>query len=279
MEEMIKEFVKLSKSVQNASKSVENFWKARLAGNAPVEIDEADRAVRELGGLTGFQAATEAMRSAIAASVVETRQRVDRERALLAGSVAKKLAGQGMKVSGNLPTLFAGFFSLEFTFGSKGQCTVWMGPGKYRLGTVPLDADAIVALVCVLQDRLFPADFDEALFLADLEKACRVAALRAGIQPGKPVPLADVVPEMAFSRQKEAFRLDPRKETFTPWGRVEFAAALSRLKTRVTGDLEMRLDVATMTQTRKASDHLWVPRPGSVEGMNFSTIRFGRISS
>lgn len=278
MEERIKDFVKTSKSIQNAVKAVETFWKDRARGNAPAETESAEKAVRLLDAVAGIESAAAAVRASIAGAMVESRQRMDRERALLAGAVAKKLGEGGLKVTGNLPTLFAGFFSLEFTFGTKGLCTIWMGPGKYRLGTAPLDPDSIATLVLFLNDRLFPAAFDEHAFLADLEMAYRIAVVRAKSTYGKAVPLADIVPEMAFLRQKATFLIDPRKESFITWGRVEFAAELSRLRTRTIGDWELRLDVATMSQTRKAGDHLWVPRPGSIEGMNFATIRFLKVA-
>ncbi len=274
MEELIKDFLKTSKSLQNASKAVETFLKASRADNAPETTESGEKASRMLESLSGLDEKVATLRAAIVSATAESRSRMDRERALLAGAVARKLGESGLRVSGNLPTLYAGFFSLEFTFGTKGLCTVWLGPGKYRLGTAPLDADAIAALVHLLNGRLFPADFDEHGFLVQLETAYRVACARTRSAPGRPIPLADIVPEMAMMRQKETFLLDPRRETFFSWGRPEFAAALSRVRNRVVDDVEMRLDVATMSQTRKPGDHVWVPRPGSTEGMNFATIRF-----
>lgn len=274
MEDQVKQFIKTSKSLQNAAKALEAFLKASRAGDARATTEAGEKALGLLESISGVDSEAAALRASIAATTAESRQRLERERAILAGAVARRLGEAGFKVSGNLPTLFAGFFSMEFTFGSKGLCTLWLGPRKYRLGTAPLDADAIATLVLFFNDRLFPASFDEQAFMAEVETAYRVALVRTRAAYGRPIPLAEIVPEIALMRQKETFLMDPRKESFISWGRAEFAAAMSRVRNRAVGEAEMRLDVATMSQTRKPADHVWVPRPGSLEGMNFATMRF-----
>jgi len=274
VEDQVRQFIKTSKSLQNAAKAVEAFWKASRAGDARATTETGEKALALLESISGIDREAAALRASIATTTAESRQRLERERAILAGAVAKKLGEAGLKVSGNLPTLFAGFFSMEFTFGSKGLCTLWLGPRKYRLGTAPLDADAIATLLLFFNDRLFSGSFDEQAFMVEVETAYRVALVRAGAGYGRPIPLAEIIPELALMRQKDTFLLDPRKESFVSWGRAEFAAAMSRVRNRTAGDVEMRLDVATMSQTRKPADHVWIPRPGSLEGMNFATIRF-----
>ena len=139
-------------------------------------------------------------------------------------------------MSGNLPTLTAGPFSLEFTFGSKGLCTLWLGPGKYRLAAASLDPEDICAQIREQNGRLFPDSFDEPSFLAELEKAYRLAVIRTGAESGGRVPVTSLIPEIAFMRQKPAFLIDPRKETFRSYGRVEFAADLSSSGTGSSGE-------------------------------------------
>ncbi len=278
VEERAQSFNKAARSAQNAAKAVEAFLREYIKGGVAATIETAEKAIKALDNAAGFDSEAAALKTHISAKLSESRQKMDREKALMAGAVAKKLAEEGIKVSGNLPTLIAGFFSLEFTFGSKGLCTIWLGPGKYRLGTAPLDPDAICELVRLLNNQYFSKSFDEHAFLADLEKAYRLASVRAGQEYGRRIALSSVVAEMAFCRQRASFMMDPKKETFVTYGRVEFAADLSRLRNRTIGDLELRLDVATMSQTKKAEEHLWIPRPGSIEGVNFATIRFGKVA-
>lgn len=279
MEEQVKTFLKAIKAAANAGKSVEEFAREHRKGNLASSIDMAERALRAIGDIAGLETGAAAMKAAIAATLSESRSRLDREKALLAGAVAKRLNEEGFKVSGNLPTLTAGPFSLEFTFGSKGLCTIWLGPGKYRLAAASLDPEDICAQIREQNGRLFPDSFDEPAFLAELEKAYRLAVIRTGAESGGRVPVTSLIPEIAFMRQKPAFLIDPRKETFRSYGRVEFAADLSRLRNRIIRGMELRLDVATMSQTRNAGDHLWVPRPGILEGVNFATLRFVKVTA
>lgn len=278
MEERIKAFDKSVRAVTNAGKVVNAFLREHSKEHTAASIELAEKAIRLLDGLEDFPDRAGSLRTAIEEALGQSRKKMDREKALLAGAVAKSLAAAGMKVTGNLPSLTAGPFSLQFTFGAKGLCTLWLGPGKYRLDTAPLDPETIAAMVTTANDRLFGRQFDEAGFLKNLEKAWRMAIIRMGLEPGSRVPVAAVIPEISLMRQKETFLADPRKETYTPYGRIEFAADMARLRNRVTGGAELRMDVATMSQTRKASDHLWIPRTGSMEGTNFATLRFVRAT-
>ena len=80
---------------------------------------------------------------------------------------------------------------------------------------------------------------------------------------------------MAFLMQKPTFLTDPRRESFTPYGRVEFAADLSRLKNRTIREWTLRLDVATMVQTKRLEDHLWIPR--NPDGAHYATASFVKV--
>ncbi len=176
-----------------------------------------------------------------------------------------------------MPQLRAGGFTLEFDFGSKARVTIWFGPKKERLAVMPLDADALVRKVVEMHRDLFCGEDDDAAFLADLERAYRVCLARFALADGERVPITALMAEVAFLRQDERFVTDPRREHFRSFGRVEFAAALSRLRTLRVGPRELRLDVATLSQTRKPADHLWVPR--GREGVNIATAAFLRVAS
>jgi hypothetical protein len=101
-----------------------------------------------------------------------------------------------------------------------------------------------------------------------------VALVRRGEEAGRRVPLVALLAEVAMGRQDAAFMSDPRRELFASYGRVEFAADLSRLRTRRHGDRELRLEVATLAQTRKPEDHLFVPHGRSVDGTCYATAAF-----
>ncbi len=276
MAERIPEFLKAAKAVQAAAKAVESAAKVlSKEGAAPATIAEsADAAVAALQKIGTIESPAAAIREELAAKGAAARAALERERALLAGAVATELAKVGIKAEGHLPMLRAGVLTLEFAFGPKGRCVLWFGPRHERLADCPLEAAAIAAKAVEMDRNLLGGEFDEAVFLAELHAAYRTCAVRAGVAEGERVPLTALLAEVAFRRQRPAFLADPRRETFTPYGRVEFACAMARLKTRRHGDRELRLDVATMAQTRRPEDHLWVPRGRSGDGTQYATASF-----
>lgn len=276
MTEGIAQFHRVAKAVAAAAKAVGDAGKAAAKVPPDPQAVQAacDKAVEGLAKIAGIERVADSLRSELARRASAAREELERERALLAGAVAQMLGREGLRVEGNLPTLRAGALALDFTFGTKGLCTVWLGPRITRLATCPLEATAIAARVVELDRTLFRGEFDEGVFLEDLWQAYRGATHRLGLAEGERVPLTTLLAQMAFLRQKPTFLVDPRRELFTPYGRVEFAADLSRLKSRSVGGRELRLDVATMAQTKRPEDHLWVPR--GADGVRYATASFVR---
>ncbi len=276
MTERIPDFLKAAKATQAAAKAVEAASKvlAKEASGPAAIAEAADAAVTALKKVVPTDTLASAVREELASKAAVARAALERERALLAGAVAAELAKMGMKAEGHLPMLRAGVLTLEFNFGPKGRCVAWFGPRHERLADCPLEAVAIAAKAAELDKALLGGEFNEAAFLADLHAAYRTCAVRQGVAEGDRVPLTALLAEVAFRRQRPAFLADPKRETFMPYGRVEFACALSRLKTRRHGDRELRLDVATMAQTRRPEDHVWVPRGRSGDGTQYATASF-----
>lgn len=275
MKERIADFSKTARSMTTTAKSLDALAKA-MAGDttAVTKLELAEKAHKGLADLPEIDETIRTLAGDANRLVGDLTRIVEKERALLAGKVANALREQGITVSGNLPQLTAGVLSLEFRFGPKGQCTLWFGPKKARLATSPLEADIIAQTARQILDGLFPQNFDEEHFLARLEKAVKIAAVRLGAGESDRVPLVAVMTEMAFLAQREGFLNDPRKESFISYGRVEFATDLSRLKGRRRGNREVRFDVATMAQTRNEHDSLWIPRGKTGDGVHLATVRF-----
>ena len=278
MSDRIDAFLKAAKPLAAAAKAAESASKVleKEGASAGAVVEACDEALAAFRKVLPVDREASAARDEIAARGEASRNALERERALLAGQVAAALAKAGLKVEGHLPLLRAGAVHLEFAFGAKGRCTLWLGPRHERLAECTLEADAIAAKAVEVDRALFGGDFDEAAFLHELREAYRVCAVRAGVPEGERVPLTSLMAEMAFRRQRPAFHADPSREHFTPYGRIEFACALGRLKGRRTGDRELRLDVATMTQTKRPEDHLWVPRGRSGDGAHHATAAFVR---
>lgn len=277
MDEGIERFRKKARAVAAALKTVERADRAlaRTPRDPAAVAQTTEAAVRALDAVGDITVIMAEVRQALDTARTEAKAVLEHERALLAGRVAAGLQQAGITVEGNLPLLQAGAFTLEFDFGGKAKVTIWFGPRKERLTILPLDADALVRKVVALKQDLFPGEEDPS-FLADLERAYRVCLARFALPDGERVPITALMAEVAFLRQDDRFVTDPRRENFRPFGRVEFAAALSRLRTLRLGLRELRLDVATLSQTRKPSDHLWVPR--GREGVHVASAAFVRVA-
>ena len=279
LSDRIPDFKKAARRVGLALKAVNAAEKA-LVRNPAHHLDvrsTAARAARDLGKVAGVDILASDLSRHYLLREKEAGAAMERDRALLAGQVAERLGEAAMEVTGNLPHLRAGAFTLEFDFADKGLCTVWFGPGKQKLLTCPLEPEAIAEKVLLAQDDLFHGDWDDEAFLADLESAYRVSLARLGLVEGESVPLTSLLAEVAFQRQDGRFFSDPRRELYSSFGRVEFAVALSRLANWQVGDRELRLDVATLAQTRRSQSHIWVPRGRGVEGVNYASARFVRM--
>jgi hypothetical protein len=272
------DFLKAARAFQAAAKAVAEAEKAaaRTPRDPSAVEATATKAVALLAAIRGAEAVAGGVSERLGAQAAEARASLERERALLAGAVARTLGEAGIPVEGNLPLLRAGAFSLEFTFGPKGACTIWFGPKKQKLGSAVLEAGAIATRVRECDNRLFGGPFDDAAFVRELVRAWRAALARDGLPDGARVPLPRLLVEFAVGRQGPAFLADPRRENFASYGRVDFAVALSRLKERAADGWELRLDVATLVQTKRPEDHLWVPRGRTGDGVNFATAHFAR---
>lgn len=277
MNEALEQFRKKGKAFATALKAVERADRALArTPRDPAGVAEAlEVALKALDAVTETDAVVQSVRQALETARSEARAALEHERALLAGRVAAGLQAVGITVEGNLPLLRAGAFTLEFDFGGKVKVTIWFGPKKERLAVLPLDVEAVVRKVQELHNTLFPKEDDPSL-LPVLERAYRMCLARFALPDGERVPITALMAEVAFLRQDERFVTDPRREHYRPFGRVEFAAALSRLRTLRLGSRELRLDVASFSQTRKPVDYLWVPR--GPDGVHIATAAFIRVS-
>lgn len=279
MDDRVSRFRKSARKVASALKAMNAAIRAanRSSPNWSEVQDLAVRASRELGSLEGLESLASELGSDFEGQADRAETAARQDRALLAGQTASLLMDAGIPVTGNLPHLRAGVFTLAFDFDGKGRCVVWFGPRKQKLFPCPMDPQTIAGKVSAAHKRLFDTDWDEMAFLADMESAYRVTLVRLGLTAGEKVPLTSLLAEVAFQRQDVGFHSDPRRELFSSFGRVEFAVALSRLRSWRLGDREFRMGVATMAQTHRPENHLWVPDRRGMEGTNYAMASFVHV--
>lgn len=274
MEKALLELKKRQRAVTALVKALDKVRKATASNDYTALFSEGQKAIKALEAAQGIEGLIGEAREKLQTLLKEASTALEQERALLAGRIARGLQEAGFWVEGNLPVLRAGPFALEFDFGTKPRVTVWLGPKKEKLAIAPLEAESLVAKVVELYKTLF-APIDEAAFLAELERAYRMCLARFLLPDNERVPITALMAELAFLRQDDKFRAEPKRENFRPLTRAEFAAALSMLKNLRLGQKVLRLEVASITQTRRIVDYLWVPR--GRDGIHVSSVAFESV--
>lgn len=273
---MVEEIVTFEKMVNSLIKSGKACSEVLKKKSKIEKIDALEKALKTLSDIQGVDAQIDKMKERLTMEINNLKQEVEKERALIALDIVKGLEEAGFRVDGHLPLLYVGPFSLEIVFGLKPICIIWFGPKKEKLGTCQVNKEEIISKVLGLRERLYKKDYNEEEFLRSLFLGYRIALLRNQLQDGSRVKLTSIMAEIAFIMQKQAFLCDAKKENYTSYGRVEFAIDLSRLTKRQINDRELRLDVATLAQTKKIQDYIWVPHAMSCDGVHFSTMYFAR---
>ena len=207
-----------------------------------------------------------------------SREAFQRARSAMGSALSRRLAEEGLELSGNYPRMTCGLLSLEFTLEGRGRVAIFFGPRIERLALVPIDPEAIAGAVFSIHEDLNRKDFDEEAHITLLLEAYRRALVIREEPAGTPVPIADVLLQAAILKQDEKFHLNPVRPGFTSYGKVRFAYDLCRLKRRSVLDQELHLTVASMEQTRQPGRHLWVPRgPRDPRGTHYSMLSFRRL--
>ena len=149
---------------------------------------------------------------------------------------------------------------------------------RVDLEKLALSPTAIVNAATQQGKRLEGRDFDAGRFFDQLLAAYQIHLHRRGEAFGARVDIVDLIAEVAFVRQGKAFYEDPRPENFMPYGRVQLAYDLARL--RRAGKLSHRgfrlgLGAATGGSTRQKADVLYLEdERGS--GQWYLSLRFSR---
>lgn len=149
---------------------------------------------------------------------------------------------------------------------------------RVDLEKTPLNAGVIVEAAAAQAKRLEGRDFDAARFFDQLLQAYQIRLHRRGEPFGSRVDIVELLAELAFVRQGEAFFEDPRRENFTPYSRVQLAYDLARL--RRAGKLSHRgfrlgLGAATGGSTRQKSAVLYLEDERGT-GQWYLSLKFSR---
>lgn len=216
--------------------------------------------------------------------------------------LAESLEKVGLRVSGQLPVLRVGMFSVRVDFGA-GKAVLFWGPEVERLETISrLEPESIAGTLAEWKKSLAERASEPAKLARRLAEAYERVCGFGGLVPGTRVPLIDVLAEIVLAVQPRSFRANPSRGNFAEYPRVRFSYDLYRLKASGIGHRDSgiedgewgigngesgpgprapdtgprvpypRLHVATFDATTDKTKALWVPDNEGGEGTHYSYV-------
>ena len=185
-----------------------------------------------------------------------------------------ELSPDGIGLSGQIPALKAGLFTIEPDF-DDGKIIIWYGPKQERIEMVrSVSAKEIGKKIRQHNKALVSRPLEQEKFFKQLHDAYIGVLRRRKLSDGEYAPIISVLIELSIQMQSTRFLTDPSKANFQDYGRVKFSYDLHRLQVRRQLDLELTLSTATRAHTRRRQDFLWIPRNESGDGSTYSHIMF-----
>ncbi|MEO0088626.1 MAG: hypothetical protein ABIK41_04125 [candidate division WOR-3 bacterium] len=191
----------------------------------------------------------------------------------------EELEKNNLSFSGLFPNIRIGIFTLEINF-DLNTCQIFYGPKIEKLKTkIPLQASTIIKILkyylTYLNQPFNPNEYFKKLLLA-YERSLFFQKLNFG----EKIFLTDLLSELIFLLQRKEFYLDPKKENFKEYSRINFSYDLYRLKTSLGNQLEnysFKLWIAPFDATLDKKKSIWIPNNEIGEGTYFSYISFEKI--
>ncbi|MEO0097259.1 MAG: hypothetical protein ABIK78_04085 [candidate division WOR-3 bacterium] len=191
----------------------------------------------------------------------------------------EELEKNQLSFSGIFPNIKIGIFTLEINF-DLNTCQLFYGPKIEKLKTkIPLNPQTIVK---ILKDYLkyLHQTFNPNEYFKKLLFAYERYLFFQKLNWGEKIFLTDLLSELIFLLQKKEFYLDPKKENFKEYSRINFSYDLYRLKTSLGNQLEnysFKLWIAPFDATLDKKKSVWIPNNEMGEGTYFSYISFEKI--
>lgn len=209
--------------------------------------------------------------------VARIREMKDEFRYRFGNELKAALAQQGMELQGQFPKLKAGLYEIAVDF-EAGNAGVSWGPGIERIRTrIALSATEIARFIAGFDARLKKAGSEPDAFLRVLSEAYEERRSALSLLPASRVYLVELLGHIAFARQPKKFALNPSRENFQEYSRIQFGLDLFRLKQSgrlALGDRHLQLSVATFDSTTEKGKSIWVPDNETGAGTYYSYLSF-----
>jgi hypothetical protein len=121
------------------------------------------------------------------------------------------------------------------------------------------------------------AEFKPDAFLRVLSEAYEDRLRALSLMPASRVYLVELLGHLAFARQPKKFAVNPSRENFQEYSRIQFGYDLFRLKQSgrlAIGDRHLQLSVATFDSTTEKGKSIWVPDSEAGAGTYYSYLSF-----
>jgi hypothetical protein len=188
----------------------------------------------------------------------------------------KLLAEDDHELRGQYPLLRIGLFTLKLNF-EFGEAVLYYGPEAEKITSkIPLEPIKICAEIKKYDEAIRSVECQPEKTLNDLYKAYRRTLMAAEKPFGEKLLILDVLREFVMLKQSKQFLIDPKREKFREYPRIQLSYLLYFLKKSDCLQQGLRFYVATFDATTDKRQSIWVPENEKGEGTYYSHISFDR---
>lgn len=198
-------------------------------------------------------------------------QKIENEKQIFGNKLYEELKKIGIELSGQIPNFSAGLFKIIVNFDEE-KAKIWYGPEQEFVGLVELDTKKIVSKIKETKEKLSVKIYEKDFFQT-LKRAYEIVVDH---EFGKPAPIIQVLYQFALLLQGTKFLIDPKKDNYTSYGRMNFSYDLYRLQKSSTLNLfnyQIELITATRDMAKDREKFLWIPINEKGEGTVYSHIK------
>lgn len=178
-------------------------------------------------------------------------------------------------IKGQYPILRVGFYTLVLNF-EFGEASLYFGPQIEKIRSkLPLEPAKIFQTIKKFDEDLKKIKFDPEEFYLDLKNAYKRSLAILNKPYGEKVLLVDVFDEYVFLKQSVQFLIDPRKENYREFSRIELAYFLYLFKKSEFGQQPIHLYIATFDATTDKKQSIWIPDDEEGEGTYYGYMAIG----
>lgn len=197
----------------------------------------------------------------------------------LLGEQIKALFQQDNKtIKGQYPILRVGFYTLVLNF-EFGEASLYFGPEIEKIKSkIPIKPMTIYQTIKKFDEGLKKTKFDPKEFYLDLQNAYKKQAILSNKPYGEKILLINVLDEYVILKQPPQFFIDPKKQHYREFSRINLAYLLYLFKKSEFNQKSIHFYVATFDATTDKKQALWIPDNEEGEGTYYGYMAIEKES-